>query len=64
VDRVETMMRATDMLTHALRTGERPAIVRLHPLVLAGEQTSTEWEFRRRLWSDLSEYQRLPAFSM
>lgn len=62
VDRVETMMRATDMLTHALRTGERPAIVWASiPLVLAGEQTSTEWEPGRRLWSDLSEYQRLPG---
>jgi microcystin degradation protein MlrC len=60
VDRVETMMRATDMLTHALRTGERPSIVWASiPIVLPGEQTSTEWEPGRRLWSDLSEYNRL-----
>jgi microcystin degradation protein MlrC len=62
VDRVETMLRATDMLTHALRTGQRPAIVWASiPVVLAGEQTSTEWEPGRRLWSDLSEYQRQPG---
>jgi microcystin degradation protein MlrC len=62
VDKPETMIRATDMLTHALRTGERPAIVWASiPMVLAGEQTSTEWEPGRALWSDLSEYQRLPG---
>jgi microcystin degradation protein MlrC len=48
------------MLTHALRTGERPSIVWASiPIVLPGEQTSTEWEPGRRLWSDLSEYSRL-----
>lgn len=62
VDRVETRMRATDMLMHALRTGERPSIVwATVPVVLAGEQTSTEWEPGRRLWSDLSEYNRIPG---
>jgi microcystin degradation protein MlrC len=62
VDRIETRMRATDMLTHALRTGERPAIVwATVPVVLPGEQTSTEWEPGRRLWSDLSEYNRFPG---
>jgi microcystin degradation protein MlrC len=62
VDRVETMMRATDMLTHALRTGVRPAIVWASiPVLLPGEQSSTEWEPGRRLWSDLSEYNRQPG---
>lgn len=62
VDRIETRMRATDMLMHALRTGERPSIVWASvPVVLPGEQTSTEWEPARRLWSDLSEYNRMPG---
>lgn len=59
VDRVETMMRATDMLTHALRVGVRPTIVWASiPVLLPGEQSSTEWQPGRRLWSDLSEYNR------
>jgi len=61
VDRVENTMRATDMLTHCLRYGLRPAITWASiPICLPGEQTSTEWEPGRRLWSDLSEYNRFP----
>jgi microcystin degradation protein MlrC len=59
VDRVENTMRATDMLTHCLRYGIRPGIVwATIPVGLAGEQSSTEWDPGRRLWSDLSEYNR------
>lgn len=59
VDRVENWMRATDMLTHSLRYGLRPSIVWASiPVLLAGEQSSTEWDPGRRLWSDLSEYNR------
>lgn len=62
VDRVETMMRATDMLTHCLRYGIRPSIVwATIPVLLAGEQSSTEWDPGRRLWADLSEYNRQPG---
>jgi microcystin degradation protein MlrC len=62
VDRVETMMRATDMLTHCLRYGIRPTIVwATVPVLLPGEQSSTEWQPGRRLWSDLSEYNRQPG---
>ncbi|WP_061500304.1 M81 family metallopeptidase [Acetobacter malorum] len=62
VDRVENMMRATDMLTHCLRYGLRPGIVWASiPALLPGEQSSTEWEPGRRLWADLSEYNRLPG---
>ncbi|MCJ2182959.1 M81 family metallopeptidase [Novosphingobium sp. 1949] len=60
VDRVENWMRATDMLTHCLRYGLRPSIVWASvPVLLAGEQSSTEWQPGRRLWSDLSEFNRL-----
>ena len=60
VDRVENWLRATDMLTHALRHGLRPSIVWASiPVLLAGEQSSTEWQPGWRLWSDLSEYNRL-----
>ncbi len=59
VDRVENTMRATNMLTHCLRYGIRPGIVwATIPVGLAGEQSSTEWDPGRRLWSDLSEYNR------
>jgi len=59
VDRVENTMRATDMLTHCLRYGLRPGIVwATIPVGLAGEQSSTEWDPGRRLWADLSEYNR------
>jgi microcystin degradation protein MlrC len=62
VDRVENTMRATDMLTHCLRYGIRPSIVWASiPVLLAGEQSSTEWDPGRRLWSDLSEYNRQPG---
>ena len=62
VDRVENMMRATDMLTHSLRYGIRPTIVwATVPVLLPGEQSSTEWEPGRALWSDLSEYNRQPG---
>jgi len=62
VDRVENTMRATDMLTHCLRYGIRPGIVwATIPVGLAGEQSSTEWDPGRRLWSDLSEYNRQPG---
>lgn len=62
VDRVENVMRAADMLTHCLRYGIRPGIVWASiPALLPGEQSSTEWEPGRRLWSDLSEYNRLPG---
>ncbi|WP_294392267.1 M81 family metallopeptidase [uncultured Sphingomonas sp.] len=62
VDRVENTMRATDMLTHCLRYGIRPAIIwATIPVGLAGEQSSTEWDPGRRLWSDLSEYNRQPG---
>jgi microcystin degradation protein MlrC len=62
VDRVENMMRATDMLTHCLRFGVRPSIVwATVPVLLPGEQSSTEWQPGRRLWSDLSEYNREPG---
>jgi len=62
VDRVENVMRATDMLTHCLRYGIRPGIVWASiPALLPGEQSSTEWEPGRRLWSDLAEYNRLPG---
>jgi microcystin degradation protein MlrC len=59
VDRVENTMRATDMLTHCLRYGLQPGIVwATIPVGLAGEQSSTEWDPGRRLWADLSEYNR------
>ena len=62
VDRVENTMRATDMLTHCLRYGIRPYISwATIPVLLAGEQSSTEWQPGRRLWSDLSEYNRQPG---
>ncbi len=62
VDRIENSMRATDMLTHCLRYGIRPAISwATIPVLLAGEQSSTEWQPGRRLWSDLSEYNRQPG---
>lgn len=62
VDRVENTMRATDMLTHCLRYGIKPSIVwATIPVGLAGEQSSTEWDPGRRLWSDLSEYNRMPG---
>ncbi|WP_298672888.1 M81 family metallopeptidase [uncultured Sphingomonas sp.] len=62
VDRVENTMRATDMLTHCLRYGIRPYITwATIPVLLAGEQSSTEWQPGRRLWSDLSEYNRQPG---
>ncbi len=62
VDRVENTMRATDMLTHCLRYGLRPSIAWVSiPVLLAGEETSTEWDPGRRLWSDLSEYNRQPG---
>lgn len=62
VDRVENTMRATDMLTHCLRYGIRPGIVwATIPVGLAGEQSSTEWDPGRRLWADLSEYNRQPG---
>lgn len=62
VDRVENTMRATDMLTHCLRYGIRPSIVwATIPVGLAGEQSSTEWDPGRRLWADLSEYNRQPG---
>ena len=51
-----------DMLTHCLRYGLRPSITwATIPVGLPGEQTSTEWEPGHRLWSDLSEYNRLPG---
>ncbi|OWK31285.1 M81 family metallopeptidase [Sphingomonas dokdonensis] len=62
VDRVENTMRATDMLTHCLRYGIKPSIVwATIPVGLAGEQSSTEWDPGRRLWADLSEYNRMPG---
>lgn len=62
VDRVENTMRATDMLTHSLRYEIRPAIVwATVPVLLPGEQSSTEWQPGRRLWADLSEYNRQPG---
>jgi microcystin degradation protein MlrC len=62
VDRVENWMRATDMLTHCLRYGIRPTITwATIPVLLAGEQSSTEWQPGRRLWSDLSEFNRQPG---
>jgi len=62
VDRVENTMRATDMLTHCLRYGLKPSIVwATVPVGLAGEQSSTEWDPGRRLWADLSEYNRQPG---
>ncbi|MBS1034469.1 M81 family metallopeptidase [Gluconobacter cerinus] len=62
VDRIENVMRATDMLTHCLRYGLRPGIVWASiPALLPGEQSSTEWEPGRRLWADLAEYNRLPG---
>jgi microcystin degradation protein MlrC len=62
VDRVENLMRATDMLTHCLRYGLKPSIVwATVPVGLAGEQSSTEWDPGRRLWADLSEYNRQPG---
>jgi microcystin degradation protein MlrC len=62
VDKTETMLRATDLLTHALRYGLRPGIVWARiPVLLSGEETSTEWEPGHWLWSDLGEYARLPG---
>lgn len=62
VDRVENSMRATDMLTHCLRYGIRPVISwTTIPVLLAGEQSSTEWQPGRHLWSDLSEFNRQPG---
>src|SRR5580658_2746398 len=62
VDKTETMLRATDLLTHCLRYRLRPSLVWARvPVLLSGEETSTEWEPGRRLWADLGEYNRAPG---
>lgn len=62
VDRVETTMRAVDMLQHCLLNKIRPTLVWAPvPVLMPGERSSTEWEPGRRLWSQLWELNHEPG---
>lgn len=59
IDVAETMVAAYGMLIHAVKTGERPGVVRVPvPLLLPGERSSTEDEPARSLYAALPDWEK------
>jgi len=58
IDVTETMAASYDMLIRAMKTGERPGVVRVPvPLLLPGERSSTEDEPGKSLYEDLPNHE-------